>query len=402
VTSKVADVHNNHVVFILGAGYSAAAGMPVVANFMDAMRDSLDYAEANDPEGAKAIKRVFEFRLEAAKAGYRSSLDFENIEDLFSLAYSVDDAGLARALPRAIAATLHAAAKRSAITRTELQIQRLKNTEGRERARYHASANWHVVRGGPGRRDDKTAETLQTSDNQDIPIYDLANALILGLEHGREKGSSTFITFNYDSVLEQSLVRLGCAFTYSIPKSINRSSNVLNTESPIEILKLHGSTNWSLHRGRIAIHDSYLDAVSDGEQLLLQPPVWQKDRTGAYEAIWNRAVAALSRAAHIVLIGFSIPRTDLHFRYLMAAGLMSNISLRDISIIDPAAGHVRGILTEMLRAPDGSRLIVTPIAKSEAPFMGPPARWPFHQSDGIGSVREWLRKIGRLPVWAED
>jgi hypothetical protein len=47
-------------------------------------------------------------------------------------------------------------------------------------------------------------------------------------------------------------------------------------------------------------------------------------------------VRALRLATRVVIIGFSMPRTDMHFKYLLAAGLKENISLRKIVVIDPA------------------------------------------------------------------
>jgi len=45
-------------------------------------------------------------------------------------------------------------------------------------------------------------------------------------------------------------------------------------------------------------------------------------------------VQALKEATRIIIIGFSIPPTDIHFKYLMAAGLQENISLRQIFCIN--------------------------------------------------------------------
>ena len=39
-----------------------------------------------------------------------------------------------------------------------------------------------------------------------------------------------------------------------------------------------------------------------------------------------------------MIIGFSIPPTDLHFKYLLAAGLQNNYSLREIVFVNPEPG----------------------------------------------------------------
>jgi hypothetical protein len=46
--------------------------------------------------------------------------------------------------------------------------------------------------------------------------------------------------------------------------------------------------------------------------------------------VWDSAVRMLTTATRIVILGFSFPPPDVHFKYLLAAGLQNNISLRQI------------------------------------------------------------------------
>jgi hypothetical protein len=52
--------------------------------------------------------------------------------------------------------------------------------------------------------------------------------------------------------------------------------------------------------------------------------------------VWDAAVRALRTATRIVILGYSIPPIDAHFKYLLAAGLQENISLRKIFFVNPA------------------------------------------------------------------
>ena len=45
-----------------------------------------------------------------------------------------------------------------------------------------------------------------------------------------------------------------------------------------------------------------------------------------------------------------MPRTDLHFKYLLAAGMQDNFSLREIVFVDPAEEVVRTRARELLAA----------------------------------------------------
>jgi hypothetical protein len=101
-------IHINHNVYILGAGYSRDAKLPLTFDFLTYMRDCHEWL-SKDPSRsreAKAIESVFDFRLKAASAAYRTIINVENIEELFSLASASEDDSLMDSLPTAIAATL--------------------------------------------------------------------------------------------------------------------------------------------------------------------------------------------------------------------------------------------------------------------------------------------------------
>jgi len=106
---RFAPVSNDHNVYVLGAGFSSDAGLPVVSEFMDRMRESPRWLRENGFEReADAVGRVLEFRLDSAAAAYRLQVDPENIEQLFSLAAASDEdqLGLDRNVTLAIAGTL--------------------------------------------------------------------------------------------------------------------------------------------------------------------------------------------------------------------------------------------------------------------------------------------------------
>src|SRR5260370_30764742 len=100
-------------VYILGAGFSHEAGIPMIAEFMFVMRDCIPWLRklSRDDEAA-AVERVFEFRRQAASAAERVNLNAENVEELFSLASATNDAQLTKDLTVAILATIDFAATR--------------------------------------------------------------------------------------------------------------------------------------------------------------------------------------------------------------------------------------------------------------------------------------------------
>src|SRR5258708_2792398 len=98
----------NHNVYILGAGFSADAGLPVLGEFLSKMRGAVEWlsSEPRRQTEFEAVKEVFRFRKEASGAALRVNLNIENIEDLFSLAAASGRYPLSQSVSTAIAATL--------------------------------------------------------------------------------------------------------------------------------------------------------------------------------------------------------------------------------------------------------------------------------------------------------
>ena len=71
-------------VFILGAGFSAEAGAPVVRNFFEnAMELWKDPNSQLNDEERKIFELVFEYRHKLEIAESKIQIDLDNIEDLF-------------------------------------------------------------------------------------------------------------------------------------------------------------------------------------------------------------------------------------------------------------------------------------------------------------------------------
>jgi hypothetical protein len=152
-------------------------------------------------------------------------------------------------------------------------------------------------------------------------------------------------------------------------------------DTKLQVLKLHGSVNWvnfpeylssSEEKARPAlgqeedwelepgplgprVFGDYSELRNKGFSPLLLPPTWRKDLgTDQYarynfSSVWDGAVAALRTATNVIILGYSVPPTDLHFRYLLAAGLQDNISLRRILFVNPALEDKPGNAAEKRR-----------------------------------------------------
>lgn len=243
-------VHLNHNVYILGAGFSVDAGIPVTNNFLHRMRDSLDWLnEQRRDEERKAVEKVFDFRLKAAGAAYRTSIDVENIEELFSLASASENDSsqsviTGDAISTAIAATLDYSQQRVAKKPTcTIHIP------NKPVAQYPKS--WAPK--GSAVRNDLNLVTVEAS------LYQVYAGILSG--HYCEKSAdqkNTIITFNYDTLLEDAFHEQDFKFTYGIESSGDKDINfdpsakcvTHNDKEALSILKLHGSVNWGKGKGR--------------------------------------------------------------------------------------------------------------------------------------------------------
>ena len=113
--------------------------------------------------------------------------------------------------------------------------------------------------------------------------------------------------------------------------------------------KVHGSINWKLKKGLIPsreplplvikkdIDTLWSQSYPENYVYVLEPPTWNK---GPYadilQPLWNASLFAIRTATRIFIIGYSLPETDVHFKYLMANGLAQNISLESICFVNPA------------------------------------------------------------------
>ena len=350
--------HNDHNVYILGAGFSVDAGLPLIKGFMNRMRDAAAWlgSQAGRERELEAIDRVLRFRLEATGAAYRVPLDVDNVEELFSLASASGDEDLAAKMPLAIAATLDYARTIA----KPLAEDRPYDLGVRENSEWARPRNW----GRPVRH--------QPTDNRNgvpdrwfsCPRHEFYLGLIGGyFNPGGPDRRDTIITFNYDTVIEEALAGLGLPFAYGASHLIGREalSDVLSAQNAgdrLRVLKLHGSINWvselkeiaqdSIKSGglpyagshflksRITAFASYSELRTGGHVPLLVAPTWNKVFSGYLAAIWTEAVQALKAATRVIILGYSMPATDQHFKYLLAAGLQDNISLRKIFFVNPA------------------------------------------------------------------
>jgi hypothetical protein len=313
---------NNHNFYILGAGFSVAQGYPLLADFLQQMRDAHPVlVRQNLIEEAAAIEQVLSFRRQASAASDRINIDLENIEDLFSLASSVDS-GPAKDMALAIAGTLRCGRKHQQDSLGKRLIFVQRGLQG------NVPESW--TRSEP--ENETTLDGLRGWFYH-APIYEFAVATMIGWFVGHsEDRQNTFLSFNYDMVLERAFEALGIEPLYCLPVGSTLYDRWPRKYGEATLIKLHGSTNWGVSAKQTlpSVLFDYGEMRSQKLQPLIQPPTWRKEFSDVFASLWNSAVARLSTATRLIIIGYSIPETDMYFRHLLAAGLMNNVSLREV------------------------------------------------------------------------
>ncbi|HBS05307.1 MAG TPA: hypothetical protein DEA96_10095 [Leptospiraceae bacterium] len=320
-------IYNNNNVYILGAGFSADARVPVVQHFLTKMRDSVDWLQSAQPRNAsqrlKHTEDVFRFRQEASAAAYRVNINVEDIEQLFSLASATEASAFDDSIIESIASTIDYSVKTATQDHLDLLIPR---------DSLPAFPRSEIT--GP-------AEEERVASR--VPRYDLYTGSLLGLRspssiNTRKPSENVFITFNYDTVLEESIWNLNLKVNYGLKRAGYEDFTLFDASDGVPVLKLHGSVNWTqpgTSGQQLKVFRDYDSSLPSNLGHILLPPTWQKTFHGPLQSIWDQAVSAISQATRIIIIGFSIPETDIHFKYLLSAGLQKNISLRKILFVNP-------------------------------------------------------------------
>ena len=160
----------------------------------------------------------------------------------------------------------------------------------------------------------------------------------------------------------------------------------------LTILKLHGSLNWRIDEsdGEVYVLGRYEDVLEEGmsvrhEEMLVPhvvPPTWDKTVTRSTRYVWSRAVEALKQATRVIIVGFSFRVIDAHFKYLLAAGLMENSTLRRIDVINPKASKLARQIRSVIRRDQ---------------FVYGVVRLHDQRLHQFAMEPDQLKKIGRLP-----
>jgi hypothetical protein len=179
------------------------------------------------------------------------------------------------------------------------------------------------------------------------------------------KNKDDIISFNYDCVIDDALkksgakkwnARYGYGFELGPRGKKLKGDAFWNPDDPANegntthLYKLHGSLHFQVkgkYRDEIKLKQRPYTAQKGNLQFDIIPPEWNKDYDrGIFARLWKRAATAIKQAEHIVMIGYSLPATDLHSNALFRTCMVSG-RLKSLTIVNPdkdARGRIRSVL----------------------------------------------------------
>ena len=164
----------------------------------------------------------------------------------------------------------------------------------------------------------------------------------------------SIVTFNYDCLLDYSLkdagdekwnARYGYGFKLGAKGKLLTGDNYWQPDQPAEkettahVYKLHGSLHFdvtSTSTGEsVKLKQRPYTKQHGSMKFTIIPPEWHKayDK-GVFSGLWSAAAEAIHRSEHIVLIGYSVPVTDLHSTALFRTAVRKS-HLKSLVVVNP-------------------------------------------------------------------
>jgi hypothetical protein len=330
-------------VIILGAGASVDAGIPVLANFVEKMWEFALRGTCNGKQLSSEDKKIFEEAVKVKNEldGYHGHAAFNdrNIEDILSL-LSFNLLGGKKSDQEKLGWFIKAIARTIELT-----------------CNVQHNGNLNKIQ----------------SEGADVYKYFWRNLF------NRFKDSPdsfpAIITFNYDLVLERALFQTLIGSDYFNPYStpfpftgielcyhyssdsklfykVKNTTYTLRTRDEfksidgtkleksdvplqqnhlqIEILKLHGSLNFPKDKKQ------EIFPTNPAENPHILPPIINKWAGKNEEIMWSVGLQRLREAKNIIIVGYSLPQTDIYMQYFLKAGVGPNVNLNKVFVFNPA------------------------------------------------------------------
>jgi hypothetical protein len=197
---------------------------------------------------------------------------------------------------------------------------------------------------------------------------------------------SAVVTTNYDLLIERGLRHRPTqrpkrpGFYYgglhrpqilkgtALPFSVAKAEREIELNGSIPLYKLHGSLNWGLSRGLLALDQDNRPAFRHRGDTQIVPPIFEKQTPSWLRNVWDEAGYALASCSTWIVCGYSLPIYD-HLIAQLFADAAKQQHLTEIILLDPNSQNLhqrwKGVAPNTLvrtlpGIPEGLRHLVFP------------------------------------------
>lgn len=313
-------------VFILGAGASKRAGAPLMNEFLDRAKNLYDNDEIPD-DYREDFKRVFQAVSNLQKIHSKSNIDINNIEEVFSI---FEMASLLNKFPG-------------------YDIEKFSKERNELLSSMKRLIYMTLVKSTP------LDLNQNINEGMDLPSPKGSYANFIKVFWNIKKVEKEFpsiITFNYDLMLDYTLMLNGLMINYGLCTEKNENEKIY-------LFKLHGSLNWFTSKkndNNISPFDliktikeisknknpNLYESYNFNKGPVIIPPTWDKSKyRELLSKVWTGAAYNLAEAENIFIIGYSLPLTDNFFRYLYSIGTEGEKAIRRFWVFNPNETNVK-------------------------------------------------------------
>jgi len=278
------------ITYLIGAGFSAIAGLPVMSNFIVKAKD-LYYS---DKEKYKSFRPIFDRIDELGKLKTYFNSDLLNIEELLSI-YDMES-------------TLESSRKKDTFSSFIIEVINSYSFKS-ENIEHDKPSNWlDFVYGKSTIHKNITAFA---SSIFQLEFFDQPASTIELAFRTRKINSNinySIISLNYDTILESAVQSVSNGYNSNI---IFEKEQYLDDWTIPMLFKLHGD----IEKGKII------------------PPTWSKSIKDDMKNIWRNAFEVLKNSTQIRFLGYSLPISDTYFQYFLKASIKNNPYLKNVDIL---------------------------------------------------------------------
>ncbi len=316
------------VVFVLGAGASKTAGVPLMLEFLDRASELRRQGLVED--AAIAFDEVEQAVSHLQQVHSKARLDIHNVESVFAAFEMAMILGTFGGYSADRIATLVPSMTRLIVKTVEQTSQ-------------------FTVGGDPPRI-------------QPPKPYDKLVTLLKDLRGAKPCRSVAVLTLNFDIAADYAFNFMSVPVDYGLGPALGAGA--------VPLLKLHGSINWArckgcggivpwavgdflrgpivmdmlmsgmktviLEPGSAITRVDHCNGAGVEDQPVIVPPTWNKAHHHLMlTSVWGAAARELATAEDIYFIGYSLPDSDYFFRYFFALGSLGKQTLRRVWVINP-------------------------------------------------------------------